>query len=56
MSEMPAEVEGDYLIGVSKRGDSPSLTKIPPLLDKERGIKGVRLVSNLSTKVEGDKS
>jgi len=52
---MSAKVKQGYLIRASKRGASPSLNRIPPLLGKERGIKGVRLVSNLSTKVEVEK-
>jgi hypothetical protein len=33
---------------VGKRGGSaPSLFHLPPLLQKERGIKGVRLINNL---------
>jgi len=32
---------------VFKRGVSPSSIYLPPLLWKERGIKGVRLISNL---------
>jgi len=52
---MPTKIEGGYLIRASKRGASPSLNKDPPLLIKERGIKGVRLVNNLSTKTKGDK-
>jgi len=32
---------------VGKRGAKPSLKSLPPLLWKERGIKGVRLISNL---------
>jgi len=30
-----------------REGRSPSLKSLPPLLPKERGIKGVRLVNNL---------
>jgi hypothetical protein len=38
---------------VSKRGVSPSSIKYyPPLLFKERGIKGVRLKSNLKMAFE----
>jgi len=50
---MPTKVEGSYLIRASKRGASPSSNKVPPLHIKERGAKGVRLVNNLSTKIEG---
>jgi hypothetical protein len=36
---------------VSKRGVSPSSIKyFPPLLEKERGIKGVRLEVNINKK------
>jgi hypothetical protein len=28
-------------------GRSPSLKSLPPLLEKERGIKGVRLINDL---------
>jgi len=30
-----------------REGRSPSLKSLPPLLEKERGIKGVRLMNNL---------
>ena len=30
-----------------REGRSPSLKSLPPLLEKERGIKGVRLIKNL---------
>jgi len=30
-----------------REGRSPSLKSLPPLLEKERGIKGVRLINNL---------
>jgi len=46
----------DYIGGrgsVNKRGGfAPSLQFFPPLLLKERGIKGVKLISNKSTKTE----
>jgi len=32
---------------VGKRGASPLSKSLPPLLEKERGIKGVRLINNL---------
>jgi len=33
---------------MNKRGGfAPSLKPLPPLLEKERGIKGARLISNL---------
>jgi len=36
------------LAGVSKRGASLSSIKhLPPLLEKERGIQGVRFINNL---------
>ena len=38
---------------MSKRGDfAPSLKSLPPLLAKERGIKGVRLINNLRIEIE----
>jgi len=52
---MPTKVKEGCLIRASKRGASPSLNEVPPLLIKERGSKGVRLVSNPLTKVKGDK-
>jgi len=33
---------------IGREGLSPSLKSLPPLLPKERGIKGVRLINNLS--------
>jgi hypothetical protein len=35
-----------------REGRCPSLKSLPPLLNKERGIKGVRLINNLNHKEE----
>jgi len=40
---------------VFKRGASPSFQNLPPLLDKERGIQGVRSPYNLKEGGQGDR-
>jgi hypothetical protein len=39
--------------GESKRGEASLIQPVPPLLDKERGIKGVRFINNLEVFITG---
>jgi hypothetical protein len=43
------------LSGVFKRGVSPSFFILPPLLGKERGIKGVRLIDAFTKMIDATK-